>query len=83
MNLEEYTAEVKKEIRKRLRAEPEAELEEYILTLEKDGYIKDSYESSLDEEVAALTGCPANPNPSGFAYGIFMLYPDLPPKYSK
>lgn len=83
MNLEEYIVEAKKEIRKRLKNEPRKELEKYILTLEKKGYIKASYEEDIDEEVANLTGCPVNPNPAGFAHGIFMLYPDFPNKSNK
>ena len=83
MSLEEYTAEAKKEIRKRLKTEPRKELEKYILTLEKKGHIKASYEEDTDKEVAEITGCPVNPDPAGFAYSIFMLYPDYPPRKSK
>lgn len=79
MTLEEYTTAVKEEIRKMLKAEPRKELEMYILTLEKKGYIKASYEEDIDEEIAEITGCEARPDPGAFAYGIFMLYPDFPP----
>ena len=80
MTLEKYAEEAKKGIRERLRAEPRKEIEKYILTLEKKGFIKASYEEDIDEELAEITGCEARPDPGAFAYGIMMLYPDFPSK---
>ena len=83
MTLEEYTKKAKSKIREYLKAEPRKELEKYIMTLEKRNYIKAAYEQDADAEVAEITGCSAEPKPESFAYGIMMLYPDLPPKWDK
>lgn len=83
MTLEDYTKKAKEKIREYLKAEPRKELEKYIMTLERRGYIKSGYEQDIDPETAEITGCEAKPKPEAFAYGIMMLYPDLPPKWDK
>lgn len=78
ITLEEYIQVAKEAVRWYLQGAPRKEREKYILTLERRGYIKDAYEEDIDPEEEKITGCPAVPDPTGFAYGISMLYPDFP-----
>ena len=83
MNLKEYTDIAKIKIREYLWVEPQEELEEYIDILEKEGYIKESYEVDISPVLAEILKCEMKPDPQGLAFEIAMLYPDFPPKYEK
>lgn len=78
MSLAEYTEAVKNGLRERLKAAPRQDREKYIMTLEKKGYIKESYEQDIDKEVAELTGMSGKPNPASFCYAAALQYPELP-----
>lgn len=75
MTFEEYKEQSIKAIRKSLRGFEKQEVEDYMKKLEENDCYRKSYNE--DAEAEKILGS-VQTSPEGFAYGIRLMYPEVP-----